>query len=156
MKLSIIRCVVRGLLCLIVGAGVGLHVGGCLAPQQCETLRADLRAQLDSWRGCDPTKGDDQCAIVGGDPSDCTGVLSCDFAVNVSNLRAAQDAVVDNSVHREICGDFCSMPTCAADSLPICDPALRQCVIPFLEAGARPVAGSPSTPNPGMSDAQAE
>jgi hypothetical protein len=130
-------------------ATVAANGSGC-AIETCESLRTTLETDRRAWAACDPAQGDSQCTIVGGDSMDCTGILTCDFAVNVSMLAQAQKGVIDNSVHSKICTDYCSTQTCAQDSPPVCDPVTRQCTIVFvsplnLDAGALDVIQLPPT-----------
>jgi hypothetical protein len=151
MKESRKRWSVHGLFFLALGVGAALHAGGCIGPQTCENLRTELRVQRQSWDGCDPNKGDEQCAIVGGDSSDCTGVFQCSFAVNKNNLTAAQNAVVDNSIRQGACADFCPSPICPGGTVAICDHSINRCVIPFADPD-----GGAAQASPGGPDAQAE
>jgi hypothetical protein len=133
-------------LALIAGAASLAANGSGCAIETCGSLRTTLETDRHAWAACDPSRGDDQCTIVGGDSMDCTGVLTCDFAVNVSMLAQAQRGVIDNSVHAKICSDYCSLPNCAQDSPPVCDPVTRECTIVYLtqaEAGATDVPQTP-------------
>jgi len=133
-------------------AGLAANGSGC-AIETCGSLRTTLEVDRHNWAACDPSQGDNQCTIVGGDPMDCTGVLTCDFAVNVTMLAQAQRGVIDNSVHAKICADYCSTPNCAQDNPPVCDPVTRECTIVYLtqaEAGAPDVNQSPQQQDSGQ------
>ncbi len=138
----------------LAAATLAANGSGC-AVETCDSLRTTLEVDRRTWAACDPEQGDSQCAIVGGDPMDCTGVLTCDFAVNVSMLAQAQKEVVDNSVHSKICADYCSAPNCAQDSPPVCDPVTRECTIVYLtqaEGGAPDVIQLPPPLEAGPQD----
>jgi hypothetical protein len=123
-------------------AGIALHVVGCLGTGPCDSLRARLLDERDSWSVCDPSQGDDQCAIVTGDGTDCTGVFRCDFPVNRGALALAERAVVAVASQSPECAAVCSGLTCPADAPPRCDPLTRHCVMDaFSEGGAPPPNG---------------
>lgn len=109
---------------------VGLLLqSACLGTGRCDSLRTDLLHRRDTWAACDPSGGDDQCVVVSGDESDCTGVLKCAFAVNAANRGIAEDAVITNASDSPVCQAVCSTPTCGDNPVPVCDPVLKRCVV---------------------------
>jgi len=123
----------------------------CLGTGRCDTLRADLLHKRELWASCDPGGGDDQCVMVGGDESDCTGVLHCAFPVNRANRGIAEEAVIQNASESPLCAAVCSTPTCGdTESVkPYCDATLRRCVIDATYDGgsnAPPIEEPDATP----------
>jgi hypothetical protein len=146
--------------CVAFVAASALPNTACIGTQACQSLRTSLLNQRDTWAACDPSGGDGQCVVVGGDSTDCTGVLRCDFAVNNTYLVVAQTAVIDNASNQANCTDVCASPTCAPDAKPICDPLFRKCVMPYFNPNPppnpTPDAGGGNPPPPPWTDGGAD
>lgn len=109
-------------------AGLALQTA-CLGTARCDALRTELLHKRDGWTGCDPAGGDDQCVLVAGDGTDCTGVFRCSFAVNRVFRSDAEHAVIDNASDAPVCEAVCSNPRCGQDSAPRCDATTHRCVV---------------------------
>jgi uncharacterized membrane protein YgcG len=91
----------------------------------CESLRDDLYAQKLAWQQC---KTSADCQIIGGNTQDCTGILSCNLAINVRHREEAERRIAslpEESVECHKCGS----PNCPTGDIPYCDPATHTCVV---------------------------
>ena len=71
---------------------------------------------------------------------DCTGVLSCNFAVNRTYRETAEQAVLTIGAQSQGCY-VCATPNCVAGDLPYCEPVTRECIlITDLLEGGTPVS----------------
>src|SRR5689334_2909904 len=87
---------------------VAVYGAGCIGPAQCEAERDKLIAQKRVWAACNPANGDDDCIILGGQESDCTGVLKCDFAVSRTKRAEAERVALSLATEQIVCEDVCS------------------------------------------------
>src|SRR5215471_16781838 len=107
----------------------------------CEKLRDDLYAQKLTWQAC---KTSLDCEIIGGNMGDCSGVMSCNLAINVRYRKEAERRIAslpEESVDCHKCGS----PNCPEGGIPYCDPVIKTCTIvkDFLgEGGGIPTMGS--------------
>ncbi len=92
---------------------------------QCRELRDELFKLKRGWQAC--TNSFD-CIIVGGNQKDCSGVMSCDFAVNRQFRDQAEERVARLPTESVDCHE-CSNPNCETGKLPYCEPVTHQCVI---------------------------
>jgi uncharacterized membrane protein YgcG len=91
----------------------------------CEHLRDELFAKKTTWQEC---VRDEDCIKVGGNGKDCTGILSCDFAVNRVYRDAAERRVASLPQESVDCTE-CSTPNCVAGDIAMCEPVTHQCII---------------------------
>jgi len=63
---------------------------GCGESAGCSQLRTQTYADKEGWDACDPAQGASACLKIPGNPRDCTGVLTCDFAVNPIHRKEAE------------------------------------------------------------------
>jgi hypothetical protein len=101
-------------------------VTACGESGACTNLRETEYANLVTWQACDPA-GIDQCIIEPGNPKDCTGVLSCNFAVNPKFRAEAEQAVYTSGQASQGCY-LCAVPNCIAAEEGICEPVSRRCI----------------------------
>src|SRR5215471_19127455 len=127
----------------------------------CEKLRDDLYAQKLTWQAC---KTSLDCEIIGGNMADCSGVMSCNLAINVRYRKEAERRIAslpEESVDCHKCGS----PNCPEGEIPYCDPVIKTCTIVkdflgegggiptmgFTSGGARGSGGTGSGGSPGSS-----
>src|SRR5947199_5647333 len=79
---------------LLAVAGV-LVATACGESDGCKALRDQTYANKRVWDACepDPFNPFKDCIKVAGNPKDCSGVLTCDFAVNARYRDVAELAV---------------------------------------------------------------
>jgi len=111
---------------------MALALSQCGDKARCDQLRDDTYEKRRAWAQCD---SDDDCFPLAGNPRDCTGVLSCPFAVN---RRFREDAerltltIGEDSVDCHVC----AVPNCNGSSEAHCDPFSHQCLMEtFFDAG---------------------
>ena len=90
------------------------------------------RGQRATRRRSDPN---DQCIFIPGNPKDCTGVLTCEFAVNRKYRADAELAVYTIGEQSQGCY-LCAIPECISGELGYCEPVSRS-VRPCLDLGRR-------------------
>jgi hypothetical protein len=116
----------------------------CGESGSCTQLRSTLYANKTVWDACDPTVTPDpnaQCIFVPGNPKDCTGVLSCEFAVNRKYRAEAEMAVYTVGQQSQGCY-LCAEPQCIAGTFGYCEPVSRRCiVVTGFTAGGEPIGG---------------
>lgn len=91
----------------------------------CESLRDELMAQKLSWQDC---TRDEECIKVGGNQGDCTGIMSCDFAVNAVHRLTAERRVASLPEESQDCMQ-CSSPNCVVGKRAFCEPVSRKCMV---------------------------
>ena len=128
----VLRSLVRGL-----ALSSSLLLVSC-DKENCETLRDELYTQKLSWQAC---RVDSDCEIIGGNTSDCTGILSCNLAVNSHFVLEAERRIASLPEETVEC-HRCGSPNCPEGEIAYCDPAYRRCVIvkAFIDGG-KPAAG---------------
>lgn len=91
----------------------------------CEKLRDDLYTDRLKWEGCDQ---DEDCELVGGNTSDCTGIFSCNLGVN---SRYVKDAVrrIASLPEESVDCHKCGSPNCPEGNIVVCDPAYHRCIV---------------------------
>ncbi|MGO8992735.1 MAG: hypothetical protein ACLQVI_05370 [Polyangiaceae bacterium] len=102
-------------------------IEACGESGACSQLRTNTFADLQTWSACDPSLPDSQCIFVAGNPKDCTGILSCEFAVNVKYRETAELAVATIGEQSQGCY-LCAIPDCISPGLAICEPVSRECI----------------------------
>jgi len=90
-------------------------------------LRQNEYANLETWQACDPAGAAGQCIVEAGNPKDCTGVLSCNFAINAKFRAEAEMAVYTSGQQSQGCY-LCATPSCIAAEEGICEPISRRCI----------------------------
>ena len=104
---------------------------------RCDQLRQDTLSELAAWAQC---TSDQDCVALPGNVNDCTGVLSCPFAVNAEHRGEAEIRMLnigEDSVECHVCATL----NCGVSAATSCDAASHQCTIvqtTFSPAG-RPV-----------------
>jgi hypothetical protein len=118
-----------GTLVLAMSASFGTTgaLTACGESASCKRLRDDTFAQRTTWETCDPLDPD-PCIKVFGNPKDCTGVLSCDFAVNPQHRTEAEKAVLTIGQESQGCY-LCATPNCPTGGYALCDPGSRRCAL---------------------------
>ncbi len=125
MTRKVIAATVVGAVVTVVSGTVGLTACGDSA--SCTKTRNDTFAKLQNWQSCNP-EDVAPCIKVAGNPRDCSGVLSCDFAVNLGSRVEAEQTVL--TIGNETQGCYlCATPNCVAGDLAICEPFSRKCII---------------------------
>jgi hypothetical protein len=124
------------LLVLFTQVGVAASTG-CGDSGGCMSVRDSTYALLETWEACDPQKVD-ACIIEPGNPKDCTGVLTCEFAVNPLYRSQAEQTMLIMGEESRGCG-LCAVPNCLTGTAAYCEPASRRCLI--IES-AEPDAGA--------------
>ena len=127
---------------LLSKIGSAIAVGGVLAAASstaatsmsacgesgaCTNLREATYASLETWQACDPAGPADQCIIEAGNPKDCTGVLSCDFAINPKYRAEAETMVYAIGQQSQGCY-LCAVPNCITAEIGYCEPISRRCL----------------------------
>jgi hypothetical protein len=131
----------------VVAAGAALATSvattasltACGETGDCARLRNDTYAQKLVWGACDPAV-DNQCIKVPGNPRDCTGVLSCDFAVTRPYREQAEQVVLTIAQQSQGCF-LCATPSCLAGDIAWCEPVSRQCLLITALVDGGPVFG---------------
>jgi len=126
-----------------------LALAGCLDKANCDELRQDLYEKKRQWAKCD---SNEDCIAVGGNPKDCTGVLSCPFAVNRASREVAERLMLSAADDSVDC-HLCSTPTCAESTTLSCEPVTRRCVLAGETFGPGP--GVPPGPDAGTPETDA-
>jgi hypothetical protein len=138
-------------------------LSACGDSSSCTRLRTDTYALKQTWGACDPAAAE-PCIFVLGNSKDCTGVLTCEFAVNPIHRVEAEEEVLTIAGRSQGCY-LCATPTCVDGEIPWCEPITRQCLLvsgftdggvalsaePPVDAGPPPVileAGPTPTPIP--------
>jgi hypothetical protein len=148
---------VRSFLWLVGGAvllsipAASASLEACGESGSCTQLRAATYASKAVWDACDPTvpNPDAQCIFVPGNPKDCTGVLTCEFAVNRKYRADAEMAVYTIGQQSQGCY-LCAQPSCISGELGYCEPVSRRCVLVtgFTTTG-QPIGGLLDSGAPG-------
>src|SRR5205823_9160794 len=77
---------------------------------------------------------------VAGNPKDCSGVLTCDFAVNARYRDVAELAVYKIGEQSQGC-HLCATPNCIGGDLAYCEPISKRCIPIANLIGGIPVIG---------------
>ena len=112
---------------MFIGALVSLSIAACGETADCKNLRETTYANKRTWDACDPNETN-PCIKVPGNQKDCTGVLTCDFAVNRPFRDQAELAVYKIGEQSQGCF-LCAVPNCIAGEIPFCEPVSRRCII---------------------------
>lgn len=101
---------------------------------RCERLRDELHAQKISWGECETSS---DCIKVFGSEKDCTGIFSCDFAVNRVYRLDAERRVASLPEESVDCIE-CQSPNCVQGDIAWCEPVTRQCIVVTELIGGQP------------------
>ncbi len=113
----------------VVLLSLGGAVASCQDASRCSALRDKTYSDKRIWEGCDPALGNAQCIKIGGQPTDCTGVLACAFAVNRNFRDVAEKSVIDIVADDAVCEYACSKPTCIEGEVAVCEATSRRCLL---------------------------
>lgn len=91
----------------------------------CEKMRDELSALKDKWGECETSL---DCIKVFGNDKDCTGILSCDFAVNRSYRQEAERRIASLPEETVDCIE-CQPPNCVSGELSYCEPVTHRCIV---------------------------
>ncbi|HVW29692.1 MAG TPA: hypothetical protein VHC69_30220 [Polyangiaceae bacterium] len=109
----------------------------------CEKLRDDLYADRLRWQACEE---DSDCEIIGGNTADCTGIFSCNLAVNAHSVKDAERRIASLPEESVDCHK-CNSPNCPDGEIALCDSVYKRCIIVKDVTDGR--ATSDYTPNTG-------
>ena len=129
-------------LSLLVLCAVATSFATSCNTAHCEELRDELSALKEKWRTCET---DADCTIVGGNTKDCTGVLSCNQAIN-KKYREEADRRIASLPEETVDCMVCKSPNCVQGIIPLCEQPTKTCIIvtEIIEppdAGEEPNAG---------------
>lgn len=111
---------------LLLQTSAGASVA-CGDSASCISVRDSTYAALEGWEACDPTKPD-QCIVEPGNPKDCTGVLTCTFAINADYRSEAEQAVLAAGEQSRGCY-LCATPACGDGETAYCEPVSKRCML---------------------------
>jgi hypothetical protein len=127
---------VTGSIAIVSAVGSSASLTACGESAGCTALRNDTYAAKETWDACNPADGPGACIKVPGNTKDCTGVLSCDFAVNPVHRAEAEQAVETIAQRSQGCY-LCATPNCIGGDITYCEPVSRRCILvsEITEAG---------------------
>ncbi len=144
-RMALLLLLGGGLLATVPLASTSLEA--CGESGACTQLRQTNYGALLGWQACDPAGPPlSQCIQIGGNPKDCTGVLSCNFAVNAHFRSEAE--LVTYTVGEQSQGCYlCATPTCIGGDLAWCEPISHRCMLiqGLIDGGA--VYGGSTSPS---------
>lgn len=91
----------------------------------CESLRDELTEAKDTWTQCE---ADEDCIKIGGNEKDCTGILSCNLAVNRTWRLEAERRIASLPEETQDCIE-CTPSNCVSGDLAVCEPVSQRCII---------------------------
>jgi hypothetical protein len=103
---------------------MALTLAQCGDKAKCEQLREETYAKRRAWAAC---VSDDDCFTMTGNPRDCTGVLTCPFAVNIRHREEADRLTLTIGEDSVDC-HVCAIPNCATSARANCEMTSHQCV----------------------------
>lgn len=116
-----------GAAALSSSVGTGLSLTACGESASCTKLRSDTYAIKQIWDACNPDDPE-PCIKVAGNGRDCTGVLSCDFAVTPRHRAEAEQTVLTIAEQSQGCY-LCALPNCIVGDIAVCEPVSRRCIL---------------------------
>jgi uncharacterized membrane protein YgcG len=111
--------------CMLIVTAVLAMFGTQCNKAHCEDLRDDLFALRRSWQTCQQHS---DCILVGGNPADCTGILSCNLAVNRGKRLEAERRIASLPEETLDCME-CQSPNCARGDMTYCEPVTHLCIV---------------------------
>jgi hypothetical protein len=100
-------------------------VAQCGDRAKCDRLRDETYQKRRTWAQC---MRDTDCFPMPGNPKDCTGVLSCPFAVNRIYREDAERLMLSIGEDSVDC-HTCATPNCNTAEFPICEEVSHQCLV---------------------------
>lgn len=97
---------------------------GC-SGEDCRDLANEASAMRSEMGACG---ANDTCVIVKGSSNDCSGGVSCPFAVHADRAAEAASRAADIAKRSQDCTE-CSMPSCPPAQSAYCDHETGRCVI---------------------------
>lgn len=91
----------------------------------CEALRDELYLAKLEWEAC---KTHADCMLIGGNTKDCTGVFSCNLAINRSRRQEAERRILSLPEETADCIE-CASPNCPEGEIAFCEPVSHRCLI---------------------------
>jgi hypothetical protein len=129
--------------CMLIVTAVLAMLGTQCNKAHCEDLRDELFALRRSWQTCQQHS---DCILVGGNPGDCTGILSCNLAVNRGKRLEAERRIASLPEETLDCME-CQPPNCEKGEMVYCEPVTHLCIVITdvvdLDAGVLKVDLSP-------------
>jgi hypothetical protein len=109
---------------------------------QCESLRDELTGLKRQWTRCSDHS---DCIKIGGNPGDCTGVMTCNFSVN-RNVRLEAERRIASLPEETVDCTECTSPNCVAGDISFCEQVSGRCIIVTTldDGGAMPNEGGAS------------
>jgi hypothetical protein len=106
---------------------------------QCEGLRDELTGLKRQWTRC---SAHSDCIKIGGNPGDCTGIMTCSFAVN-RNARLEAERRIASLPEETVDCTECTSPSCVAGDIALCEQTSGHCIVvtTLLDGGAMPNEG---------------
>jgi len=92
---------------------------------ECEAKRDELWALKDSWTRC---QQDLDCVKILGSSADCSGILSCDFAINRNARLEAERRIASLPEETTDCV-HCTSPACVSGLITLCEPVSQRCIL---------------------------
>jgi hypothetical protein len=111
--------------CMLIVTAVLAMLGTQCNKAHCEDLRDDLFALRRSWQTC---RENSDCILVGGNPADCTGILSCNLAVNRGKRLEAERRIASLPEETLDCME-CQSPNCEKGDMVYCEQVTHLCIV---------------------------
>jgi hypothetical protein len=121
----------------------------------CEDIRDELFRDKLEWASC---TSDDQCIIIGGNERDCSGVLTCNLAINKSRRQEAERRIISLPEETADCIE-CASPNCPEGEITLCERVSKKCIIVkgIVDSGLTSVSyGAPPTHSGGSGSIEVE
>jgi hypothetical protein len=134
----------RRLTCVVALVLASLALAHCTDGANCDVLRQNLYDQRKAWSTC---QVDADCLVLPGNTQDCTGVLTCPFAVNRTSREAAERKMLSIGDESVKC-HLCATPSCGSGSSAICETTTHQC-IPTPDSYVTGSGGAPGADDAG-------
>jgi len=126
-------------LSLLVLCGLAASFSTSCNTQHCEDLRDELTALKQKWQAC---QTDFDCILVGGNVKDCTGIFSCNTAVNKMHREDAERRIASLPEETVDCM-VCKSPNCISGMITLCEQVTKTCIVvtEILDGGTTPDTG---------------
>jgi hypothetical protein len=149
--MTLLRAAGSGILIAMCGLvtatslGTSVSLTACGESGSCTKLRDDTYAAKSTWEACNPDDPE-PCIKVFGNTKDCTGVLSCDFAVNPHHRSEAEKSVLTIASQSQGCY-LCAIPNCVSGDITLCEPVSRRCIVVTMLTDSGATATAKPTPS---------